>query len=124
MRSRPSVRGSPRGPIGRRVSRSRPSDERLDSTPEASGAHCVAASTSSPRYPMRRERAKGYHGRARAMKRGRMLATEIVSARDAEALALSQCLASQPFNRDGSDKTWVLHLMRRLERLVSTARLL
>jgi len=41
---------------------------------------------------------------------------------DAEYQRGLQILAAQPQNQSGADKTWVLHLMRRLERLFNNAR--
>jgi hypothetical protein len=44
------------------------------------------------------------------------------ASRDAEYLAMAEWLASRPFNTNDEDKTWVLHFMRRLERLFAAAR--
>ncbi len=48
-------------------------------------------------------------------------ATPSPTPREAEALRLARWLAAQPFNHDDTDKTWVLALMRRLERLFASA---
>jgi hypothetical protein len=44
--------------------------------------------------------------------------------RQAEHLELARELAALPCNQDGADKTWVLDLMRRLERLFASAKML
>jgi hypothetical protein len=51
----------------------------------------------------------------RIMKRRQMIS-------DQDYLQGLRALAADPSNQDGADKTWVLHFLRRLERLFKNAR--